>query len=146
MDESAAATTKRMRLRYAGACRGCGVKVSAGVVAVYDRVARKVTCMGCTNNELVSPAPVSAALPMVPEPVREDGSEVVVAVAGASARREYERRKVNDERQLAEWQDMVRSRHPHLGRLILAAAMSRKGRRPTHGSLAPTGRKCSPGR
>jgi hypothetical protein len=53
-------------------------------------------------------------------PVEEP--EVVVAVAGASARREHERRKINDERHIAEWKGRVRSKHPVLGGLMLAVA------------------------
>jgi len=122
MSEPAAATTKRMKLRYAGVCRGCGAEVPAGVVAVYDRVAKNVTCVACTDTTPAAPVPVSPAVPVVPEPVPVDEPEVVVGVAGASARREYERRKGNDERHVAEWKERVHSKHPVLGGLMLAVA------------------------
>jgi Nuclease-related domain len=122
MSEPAAATTKRMKLRYAGVCRGCGAEVPAGVVAVYDRVAKNVTRVGCADRTPVAPVPVSPAVPVVPEPVPVDELEVVVGVAGASARREYERRKGNDERHVAEWKERVHSKHPVLGGLMLAVA------------------------
>jgi hypothetical protein len=40
MNDPSAATTKRMKLRYAGVCRSCGVEIPAGVIAVYDKVAK----------------------------------------------------------------------------------------------------------
>jgi hypothetical protein len=58
MNEPAAATTKRMKLPYAGTCRGCGVEVPADVVAVYDKVAKNVTCLGCTDKAPEAPVPV----------------------------------------------------------------------------------------
>ncbi|MCA1982196.1 hypothetical protein [Nocardioides nematodiphilus] len=39
---------KRMRLRYAGACRLCGAPRSAGTPAVYERSTRTVRCIGCS--------------------------------------------------------------------------------------------------
>ena len=126
MNDPSAATTKRMKLRYAGVCRGCGVEIPAGVIAVYDKVAKNVTCMGCTDEVPVAPDPVSAAALVVPEPVPAEEPEVVVGVAGASARREYERRKTNDERNIAEWKGRVRSKHPVLGGLMLAVAVEPK--------------------
>src|SRR5665647_2549592 len=122
MSEPAAATTKRMKLRYAGVCHGCGAEVVAGVLAVYDKVAKNVTCVACTDTTPAAPMPASPAVPVVPEPGPVDEPEVVVGVAGASARREYERRKGNDERHVAEWKDRIHSKHPVLGGLMLAVA------------------------
>ncbi len=130
MSEAAAASARRMTLRYAGKCRGCGLAVPAGVVAVYDKVAKNVTCMRCSDTPPSATAPVNGAVPVgpepapapvpVPEPVPEP--DVVVGVAGASARREYERRKGNDDRRVAEWKEGVRSRHPVLGGFMLRVA------------------------
>jgi Nuclease-related domain len=122
MNESAAATTKRMKLRYAGVCRGCGFKVPADALAVYDKVAKNVTCLSCADETPVVSATVHAVVAAVPEPASLDEEEVVVGVAGASARREYERRKTNDDRRTAEWKGRVRSKHPVLGGLLLAVA------------------------
>jgi hypothetical protein len=122
MNEPAAATTKRMKLRYAGVCRICGVEVPAGVAAVYDKVAKNVACVACIDKTPVGPVPVSPVAPLVPEPVPVDEPEVVVGVAGASARREFERRKRNDEVHVAEWKERVHSKHPVLGGLMLAVA------------------------
>lgn len=124
MNQPVIATTKRMKLRYAGACRDCGVEVPAGVVAIYDKVARNVTCMECTEQTVVAPVTAAATLPVVPEeaPVVVDETDVVVGVAGASARRQFEQRKVNDDLHIAEWKDRIHAKHTVLGGLILAVA------------------------
>ncbi|MDT0143224.1 nuclease-related domain-containing protein [Microbacterium sp. PRC9] len=84
---------KRMRLRYAGTCRLCGESLEAGTDAVYERGTRTVRCVQCpTAGETAAP-----------------GS----GTAGASARREYERRKQDREQR-------IRAAHPKLGGLILA--------------------------
>jgi hypothetical protein len=94
---------KRMRLRYAGTCRLCGNALPAATEAVYERSSKTVRCVDC---ESVAPAtdgaPSSAA----------QGGETAGA-AGASARREYERRRDNREQR-------IRAAHPKLGGLILA--------------------------
>jgi hypothetical protein len=83
-----------MRLRYAGQCRACGIRLPAGATAVYDRGARTVTCVVCPDK-------------------KTDVSETFTGSAGASAQREYERRR--DARE-----ERIRDAHPHLGGLILA--------------------------
>lgn len=82
---------KRMRLRYAGTCRLCARELSAGEEAVYERRSKTVRCVDCAVGTTKS----------------DPGS------AGASARREYERRRDNREQR-------IRSDHPKLGGLILA--------------------------
>lgn len=82
---------KPMKLRYAGTCRLCGTPLPAGVDAVYERSLKTVRCVEC---------PIEIPTPDV-------------GTAGASARREYERRKDNRERR-------IRENHPKLGGLILA--------------------------
>lgn len=84
-------TDKRMRLRYAGACRLCGTPLPAGTDAIYESESKTVRCVVCTVT-----------------PVEPD-----TGVAGASARREHERRKNAREQR-------IRSKHPKLGGLILA--------------------------
>jgi len=84
---------KRMRLRYAGMCRLCGTPLGAGTDAVYERGTRTVRCIQC------------------PGTVETAASET--GTAGASARREYQRRKQNREQR-------IRTAHPKLGGLILA--------------------------
>ena len=82
---------KRMRLRYAGTCRLCGKPLPAGADAIYERELKTVRCVTCTT-----------------APVEPD-----TGVAGASARREHERRKNAREQR-------IRTKHPKLGGLILA--------------------------
>ncbi|GAA1098250.1 hypothetical protein GCM10009668_14590 [Nocardioides dubius] len=100
---------KRMRLRYDGVCRLCGASLPAGVEAVYERATKTVRCLEC--------APAGA--PNAPEPsdsTAESKAEPPTSapdVAGASARREYERRKAKREKR-------IRAKHPKLGGLILA--------------------------
>jgi hypothetical protein len=87
-------SVKPMRLRYAGTCRECGTDLPAGSLAAYDRAANTVICVGCMPGEFAAPA-------------------FNPGTAGASAQREFERRKANREIR-------TREAHPHLGGLILA--------------------------
>jgi hypothetical protein len=80
-----------MRLRYAGRCRLCGASLVAGADAIYEREFKTVRCVTCP------------ATPVEPD----------TGVAGASARREHERRKNAREQR-------IRTNHPKLGGLILA--------------------------
>lgn len=89
---------KRMRLRYGGTCRVCSVELPAKVEAIYERSSKTVRCV---THDLSSDAS-----PVVVEPV-DDGTP------GASARREFERRKAKRE-------ERTRAKHPKLGGLILA--------------------------
>lgn len=97
-----------MRLRYAGTCRDCASGLEAGTSAVYDRAARTVQCLACRDG---CPAPeeqASAAVLPAGEP-----ESVAAGTAGASARREHERRAAKREAR-------IREAHPRLGGLILA--------------------------
>ncbi len=80
-----------MRLRYAGACRLCDKPLAAGTDAVYERESKTVRCVACMT------------APLEPD----------TGGAGASARREHERRKNARAHR-------IRTKHPKLGRLILA--------------------------
>jgi len=113
-----------MRLRYAGRCRACGIELPAGTTAVYDRATKTVACLECTTEpeqveiatrepEALVDADVSPHSEPQPAPQPTDEPDVVVGAAGASAQREYERRK--DKRETG-----IREAHPHLGGLILA--------------------------
>jgi len=84
-----------MRLRYAGACRVCGVELPAKVEAIYERTTKTVRCVGHDVHPAVEPAVVE---------VVESGT------AGGSARREFERRK-------AKRGERIRTKHPKLGGL-----------------------------
>ncbi len=82
---------KLMRLRYAGTCRLCGRAHDAGAEAIYERPLKTIRCVECDVTAI----------------------EVANGDAGASARREYERRKEAREQR-------IRTAHPKLGGLILA--------------------------
>jgi hypothetical protein len=64
---------RQLRLRYAGACILCGVRLDKGSYALYDEAARTVRCIQCS--------------------AEASGSLGDAGVAGASAHREYERRR-----------------------------------------------------
>lgn len=97
-----------MKLRYAGVCRLCGAELAARVEAIYERSTKTVRCLDCSP---AAPAPPVEPNPHV-EPV-EAPAPIDVGTPGASARREYERRKAKREAQ-------TRAKHPKLGGLFLA--------------------------
>lgn len=97
-------TWKRMRLRYAGVCRECGEVVAQGDPAVYDKAARNVICANCADR--CSTEEPGTMLQVESAPI-DPGN------AGASARREFERRSAKREQR-------IRSAHPRIGGLILA--------------------------
>ena len=119
----AALPPKRMRLRYAGRCRLCASEIPAGTMAVYERETKTVACLECppdphpaapeiaSSIDALSP---KASLVVGPEP-QPESFEVFTGTAGASAKREYERRK--DRRETR-----IRDDHPYLGKLILAVS------------------------
>lgn len=90
---------KQMRLRYAGVCRLCSAELPAKSPAIWEKGTKTVRCVECPAVEVVE--------------VESRSTEVDSGAAGASARREYERRKAKDEQ-------AVRDRHPRIGGLILA--------------------------
>lgn len=105
---------KRMRLRYRGSCRLCGLSVEAGQWAVYIRNDKQIECISCHDGH--APAEVSAPTVADPAAGGDDGHgdcPVDVGTAGASARREYQRRATKREQR-------IRAAHPRLGGLILA--------------------------
>jgi hypothetical protein len=69
------------RVKHDGVCSRCGIVLRTGEVAVYERATRSIRCVVC---------PTGAEDP-TEEPAFDSG------VAGASARREYERRKAKRE-------------------------------------------------
>ncbi|WP_460628178.1 nuclease-related domain-containing protein [Intrasporangium mesophilum] len=89
---------KRMRLRYAGTCRVCGLALPAKAEAIYDRSTRTVRCVAHEPRSSDEQPSVDLIEP---------------GTAGASARREFERRKTGREQR-------IRANHPRLGGFILA--------------------------
>lgn len=87
---------KLMRLRYPGVCRICDSPIEGGVRALYEPAPRSVVCLTCAG-VIPSSAP-DAAGEAAQEPAIDYGE------AGASARRECERRAAKDEARLrAAW-------------------------------------------
>jgi hypothetical protein len=89
---------KRMRLRYSGTCRVCSVELPAKAEAIYERSSKTVRC---TTHDTASDASPGVS------------NAVDAGSPGASARREFERRKAKRE-------ERTRAKHPKLGGLILA--------------------------
>ena len=102
---------KQMRLRYAGACRVCGVELPAKSEAVYERKTKTVRCVSHTETTATGPDTELAQR----APVESADAAFDSGTAGASARREFERRKAKRE-------ERIRSRHPKLGGLMLAVS------------------------
>jgi hypothetical protein len=98
--ESAGADEKTMKLRYEGTCRLCGRTLERNMLAVYESTTKTVRCINC------EPIP----LPDDDEP--PPASLTVSGFAGASAQREYERRRTKRE-------ERIRAKHPKIGGLIL---------------------------
>src|SRR5688572_19497474 len=111
-----------MRLRYAGTCRICELEIPAKTGAVYERLSKTVRCIShdvsapvdpavaepmeptvmkveeLTVARVVEPAVVDDGEPAVVEAVESSVAEVIdPGTPGASARREFERRKTRHE-------------------------------------------------
>ncbi len=125
--EQAEPPPKTIRLRYAGSCRSCAVVLAKGDSAVYDPNTRKVTCLPCAGGAgrrnpaldgQALPYPASGSVPGIDTPLPavpagSGGNFVIDGVAGASARREHQRRQTKRDA-------AVRTKHPRVGGLILA--------------------------
>jgi hypothetical protein len=120
VSDEAIGPLKTMRLRYAGRCRTCGLGLAVGTRAIYDRESKTVTCLTCSSMAPLA-NPDAAAMDAVPVPEAGNASEdpaaadveIFAGVAGSSAQREYERRKLKRETR-------IRQAHPIAGGLILA--------------------------
>jgi hypothetical protein len=134
---SASPPFKRMKLRYAGTCRGCGAALPAGHSAVYYSDAKQVECLDCFERataganasdsgpgdarrveELGTATATATATETVQDgpPASEsdhDAEQAETGTGGVSARREHARRVAKREKR-------IRSAHPRLGGLILA--------------------------
>ncbi len=102
-----------IRLRYPAMCSVCGTPLPATTRAWWDGEARTACCEGCggkPDDSASSPTSTSTAAQAVTGAGSAEGRP---AVAGASARREADRRRTKRETE-------VRSRHPRIGGLILA--------------------------
>ncbi len=106
---------KVMKLRYPGTCE-CGVLVAAGARAGWDRSTKSVVCEACLAPVVDAPAFDSSSEYLT---VQETNAPVPptrpadVEAAGASLRREADRRQAKRE-------ERIRTRHPRVGGMILA--------------------------
>jgi len=87
-----------MRLRYDGVCRVCGVSLPAETQAIYERSSKTVRCLNHVEPQVDLIAVADA---------------IEAGRPGASARREFERRK-------AARKQRIHDKHPRLGGLIHA--------------------------
>jgi hypothetical protein len=102
MDESEpSAPARRIRLRYDGACRSCGLALSAGTEADYHPGVKQLSCRSCGAEGAGGDEDAAGSQP------------AQTGRAGGSARREHQRRTTRRE-------TITRDRHPRLGGLILA--------------------------
>ncbi len=106
---------KLMKLRYAGICRECGADLPAKTPAIYERSTKTVRCVehaeaSPTDERVGNPVAAPASEPTVTLAAE---TSVDSGTAGASARREFERRKQRRE-------DRVRAKHPKIGGILLA--------------------------
>ncbi|MGQ0845255.1 MAG: nuclease-related domain-containing protein [Sporichthyaceae bacterium] len=93
---------KTLNLRRADTCNDCRTDLPAGTKAAWDPAARAVRCLNCAEPGDTTPrVPASRAEPSPPN------------VAGASARREFERRSRKREAE-------IRARHPRIGGFLVA--------------------------
>lgn len=107
---------KQMRLRYAGTCRVCGVELPTRSDAIYERATKTVRCVGHEVSSSVIPATRQVVEPRDVEVLETATVELPDSgIAGASARREFERRKAKRE-------ERIRAKHPKLAALMLAVS------------------------
>lgn len=106
MVDAGASPDKRMKLRYAGVCRVCGTDLPAKAEAIFERTTKTVRCVGC-GPTAAGPVAAADSVVVVDDPPAGEVPDPGIApepatagVAGSSARREYERRRANDEARL----------------------------------------------
>lgn len=107
MEPAETTTDKQMLLRYPGVCRVCGVQLAARQEAIYERASKTVRCVECPTVAAVA-GEARRELAVEPDSAAHESGE-----AGASAQREFERRKTRRE-------ERIRTQHPKLGGLIVA--------------------------
>ena len=103
-----------MNLRREDLCCHCGAALPSGTSAYWDALERTVTCLDCLHASTIAavaqaPLRFDPATDLAPEREPDHGRP------GASAAREYRRRRGNREAR-------VRRRHPLLGGLMLAVS------------------------
>lgn len=105
---------RELTTRRNDVCAGCGAEVAAGERALWDSATKQLTCLPCGSTSSTGQLPAAesgSAQPFAAAPA--DGADIDHGVPGASAEREYERRR-------AKRIEQTRADHPLLGGLILA--------------------------
>jgi len=105
---------REMELRYAGTCTVCGNQIPKGGRAIYSPVTKTVRHISCSNG-------------------REEAPDLVQGIAGASARREYERRTARDQQRLEEQTAQVQAvfGDGFIGRVAARIAVDDRSRQST---------------
>ena len=118
---------KVIRLRFAGKCSICHEAIPAGTRALYVPERKQATCMSCYSARISGAGDADVATPPEPGTSAEPGPSVR-GQAGASARREYEKRAARhhqrEEERVAEdarWRAEAVRERPILGRIASAA-------------------------
>jgi hypothetical protein len=103
---------RQLALKRDDVCAACGEPIAAGERAMWDSSMKRVTCLDCHP---ASARPAAAAAVEASASHDHDGAaaDVDVGRPGASAQREYERRRTN---RIEE----THARHPRIGGLLLA--------------------------
>lgn len=120
--------SKLMVIRRDDRCADCGESLPGGVKAYWDASAKVVRCVECgspdTRAAQVTAALPHPTLPVAPKPAPPD---LPSDVAGASARREYEKRAARElakkqqrVEEDAEWRRSIKEERPVLGRIAAA--------------------------
>lgn len=96
---SGTSSSKVISLRFAGHCSSCGTPTPAKTRAWWDTSTKQITCLRCHPEGQTRPAPTPAVPSTLPPPQPIDSGD-----GGASARREYERRRAKHEAAIeAKW-------------------------------------------
>jgi hypothetical protein len=99
--------TKILALRRDDICSSCSAPLPAGTAAQWDSAAKAVTCLSCVEQGAPPSEPASPVEPPsqndVGTPTATTESPTIdIGVPGASARKEYERRRAKREHQIEE--------------------------------------------
>jgi len=106
---------RQLALKRDDVCAACGERVAAGERATWDSSMKRVTCLDC-HPASARPAAAAAVEASASHDHDHDGAAAAAADVGrpgASAQREYERRRMN---RIEE----THARHPRIGGLLLA--------------------------
>lgn len=118
-----AMATRRMKLRWDGACSGCGETIPAKAEAVWDSDSKRATCLGCADRVGGGDTAAAPAPAVAPQPP----PSIDVGSAGASAQRAFDKKAARvarkNERARADdeaWRSRVVGERPVLGRIATA--------------------------